>query len=131
VRLLGIDYGLKRVGLAISSETDRFAYPYRVLVNNQHLVSEIAKICRQEGIGTIVLGESKDLSGKDNPIMKRLGVFKSELATETGLAVEWEPEFFTTTAAERLQGKTETIDASAAALILSSYLERQGNSKHG
>jgi putative Holliday junction resolvase len=130
VRLLGIDYGLKRVGLATSSESDRFAYPYRVLPNDSHLVSEITKICRQEGIGTIVLGESKDLSGKDNPLMKRLGVFKSELAAATGLIVEWEPEFLTTVAAERLQGKTKTLDASAAALILSSYLERQSNREH-
>ncbi len=126
MRLLGIDYGTKRVGLALSDESGRFAFPYQVLINtgDQKVANDIAAICQKEGVTQIVLGESRDYRGEANPVMKQITSFQKQLAEKTGLPIILEPEFLTSAEAERLQGKTAEHDASAAALILKSYIDR-------
>ncbi|TAK57408.1 Holliday junction resolvase RuvX [Patescibacteria group bacterium] len=142
MKYLGIDYGTKRVGIAVSDETGKFAFAKAVLANDKSLLSTIHKICIDEKVEAIVLGESKDYDGKDNPLMKQITKHKGELETEVGVPVYLEPEFMTSAAAERmgekdssqnrrsglstrsLKAKNEMLDASAAALILQSYLDR-------
>lgn len=124
MRLLGIDYGTKRVGVALSDESGRFAFPYQVLENTKRLAEEIEAICVKEKVTRIVLGESRDYKQQPNPIMKEILKLRDELASRIGLAVELEPEFLTSAEAERLQGKNDMLDASAAALILKSYIDR-------
>lgn len=125
MRLMGIDYGGKRVGVALSDETGRFAYPYEVLQNDKSLIGNILKGISRERVGKIVLGRSLDYKMRPNEIMAKIESFKTELEIASGLAVEFENEFMTTMEAERLQGKGNKIDASAAALILKSYIDRQ------
>lgn len=124
MRLLGIDYGAKRVGLALSDEGGRFAMPHDVLRNDDKLIAHIAALCQQKGVGQIVVGESKNLNGQPNPIMAAAARFAEALQSATGLPVVFEPEMFTSAEAERIQGKTTWLDASAAALILKSYIDR-------
>jgi putative holliday junction resolvase len=123
MRYLGIDYGEKRVGLALSDEQGDFSYPLSVIQNSDNLVSEIKDICKENNVGTIVIGESKNFNQEENPIMKSVKVLKSNLEKETVLPVKLHPEFMTSLEAERLQGHNDMHDASAAALILKSYLE--------
>ncbi len=123
--LLGIDYGTKRIGVAISSEEGGMAFPLAVLVNDGSVLEKLKMLCDERKIDAIVIGESRDLSGKPNPLMKNITAFKLLLENETNLPVYLEPEFFTSAEAERLQGKGALHDASAAALILKSYLNRQ------
>ncbi|MFA6253809.1 MAG: Holliday junction resolvase RuvX [Candidatus Paceibacterota bacterium] len=129
MRYLGIDYGNRKVGLAISDEAGSFAFPYQVIKNEgvDKLVGQIEKICDNEGIGIIVLGESLDLSGEANPIQKDISVFKEKLEKEAGREVVLQKEFFTTREARRVideNGTDSETDARAAALILKSYLDR-------
>ncbi len=124
---LGIDYGHKKVGLAISDESGRFAFPYGVLPNTVKLSAEIRAICEKEGIEKIVIGESLNLSGEPNPIQKKIKQFRAELAEVVGLPVASEKEFFTSWEAKRLideEQKDPLTDARAAALILRSYLDK-------
>ena len=127
MRTLGIDYGGKRVGIAISDENNAFALPLAVLPNDRRLVASVKKIATEKTVGTIVLGESRNFKGEPNAIMKDIEKFKDELEKETRLKVEYEPEFLTSAEAARVQGKTKMHDASAAALILKSYLDKQAN----
>jgi putative Holliday junction resolvase len=127
MRHLGIDYGSKRVGVAISDEAGSFAFPLAVLANTSDLVLEVAKICKDNNIGLIVVGESKDFSQDDNQIMKEIVPFVKKIIEETGLDVHMHPEFLTSAEAEQIQGKTKMHDASAAALILKSYLDTKNN----
>ncbi len=122
-RYLGIDYGAKNVGLAVSDEAGSFAFPLKVLENNSDLVDTIKRICEQNAIGTIVVGESRDFEQKENEIMKEIAPFAQKLWEDIGLPVKMHPEFLTSIEAERLQGHNDMHDASAAALILKSYLE--------
>lgn len=122
--LLGIDMGSKRVGLAVSNEEGTMAFPLPVVVNNKDLLGAIISIMKERDISEVVLGESKSLSGQENPIMAEITVLKKALE-EKGITVYFEPEFLTTIQASRLQGRVKELDSSAAALILKSYLDKQ------
>ena len=127
MRYLGIDYGHKKVGLAISDEAGSFSFPYQVLPNTLKLLEEIKNICEKEKIEKVVMGESLDLSGVANEIQKDILTFKEKLEQETGLGIVLEREFFTTWEAKRIVDESQTdkqTDARAAALILKSYLDK-------
>ena len=123
-RLLGIDYGSKRVGVALSDEEGRMAFPKAVFQNDRYLFTEIKSLCEANDIKAIVMGESKNFNMEENPIMKQILAFKSELERDLQLPVYLEPEFMTSLEAQHLQGKTVFNDASAAALILKSFIEK-------
>jgi putative Holliday junction resolvase len=124
MRYLGIDYGKKRVGLALSDESGRLAFPHSVLPNDTALVEAVSTIAKEQKVKAIVVGESKDLSGKANPLMKDIDVFMAALKKAAKKPLILEPEFWSSFQAGRWQGKTDKLDASAAAIILQSYLDR-------
>lgn len=122
-RILGIDYGTKNVGLSVSDEAGDFAYPLLVTKNSPTLLEEIKKIQMENGIETVVFGDSKNYQGQNNPIMELVMPFVEKLKKETGLNVVFHPEFLTSVQAEKLQGKNELTDASAATIMLQNYLD--------
>lgn len=124
MRYLGIDYGAKRVGVALSDEEGRIAFPHTVLKNDAGLLKEVVHIAEGQKVGMVIIGESKNLAGKENRIALSAARFKKELETALGKKVEYEPEFWSSMQAERWQGKTDKLDASAAAIILQSFLDR-------
>ena len=125
-KLLGIDYGTKRIGLAVSASDGSMAFPL-VVIENRRLedsAQEIKRICEEkDGVVDVVMGESKNFKGEDNIVMGEVRQF-AELLRAKGLNVIFEPEIMSTIQAERIQGQKANIDASAAAVILQSYLER-------
>ncbi len=123
MRILGIDYGTKRVGIAVSDETRGFALPLTVLMNTDVLVKEIKEIAIENEVKEIVMGESRNFKQEPNTILEESIELKNKLEKE-GFVVHLEPEFMTSVQAERLQGKNVMHDASAAAIILQSYLDR-------
>ncbi len=131
MRYLGIDFGSKRVGVAVSDESNAFAFPLVVLQNSgngvDELVAEIKKICAENSVGEIVVGESRDFSQAENDIMKQVTPFVVRLQSELGLSVHLHPEFLTSAEAEQVQGKNDMLDASAAAIILKSFLDLRHN----
>ncbi len=127
MRKLGIDYGAKRVGVALSDEQADFSYPLVVLENTENLIKDIENICKENSVSEIVVGESKDFNQKENVIMQEITPFVEKIMFATGLPVHMHPEFLTSQEAERLQGKNNMHDASAAALILKSYLDTLKN----
>ena len=124
---MGIDYGSKRVGIAIGNPEAIIAAPHSVLANTKGLISEIKKIIAKEEVGEIIIGESKNFKGQDNVIMKAITEFVEVLKKETGLPVHLEPEFLSSHQAQYFQGHHDLLDASAAAIILQSYLDRKRN----
>jgi putative Holliday junction resolvase len=123
MRILGIDYGSKRVGVAISDENRQFALPVSVVSNTITLLEEIQKIAIDNESREIVMGESRNYKGEPNEILLDSMEFKKKLEKD-GFTVHFEPEFMTSVQAERWQGKNALTDASAAAIILQSYLDR-------
>lgn len=130
MRLVGIDYGTKKVGIAISDDEGKFALPSGVLANDNQLLGNIKKFCEEKGAAGIVIGESRNLDGKENSIMRDVHFLAEALEGELKLPVYLEPEFYTSAEAERIQGKNKMHDASAAALILKSYIERHSHGNY-
>lgn len=124
-RLMGIDFGSKRVGIALSDEGGKFAMPRAVLPNDRTLFGEIKNMCKAHEVKAIVMGESRDFKGNANPIMKDILFFKGELERELQLPVYLEPEFMTSQEAAHQPGEHTFLDASAAALILQSYIDKK------
>jgi putative Holliday junction resolvase len=134
VKHLGIDYGTKRIGVAVSDESGTLAFPLTTIMAGPDALGAIVEIINREWVEKIVLGESRDLSGKPNKVMKGIEQFKKDLAGLTQLPVEYEQEMFSSTQAARQfapQAKSrkanpsqDKLDAAAAALILQSYLDR-------
>jgi len=127
-RILGIDFGSKRIGLALSDEAGQFSMPLSVILTSAEYFSVIEKIAKDNDIGEIVMGESRNYKGQPNDIYLASIEFKEKLEAK-GFVVHLELEFMTSVQAERLQGKTDLSDASAAALILQSYLDKNYNKK--
>lgn len=125
MRILGIDYGEKNVGIALSSEEQDFAFPHSVINNDEHLLNKIGKIIKEEDVGEIVIGESLNYAQEENPIMEEIKKFVVELKERFGLPVHYEVEILTSVQARRIQGHSKSIDASAASLILNTYLEKK------
>lgn len=122
-RVLGIDYGTKRIGLAMSDDAGTMAFPYST-IDAEGALNVIQKICKDEHVSHIVLGLPKALSNmQDTEMTGRVRAFAEQLKS-TGLPWEFEEEFLSSAQASRATGK-ETIDASAAALILQTHLERK------
>ena len=127
MRRLGIDYGSKRVGLALTDEAGDFAYPLVVLLNSAKLLDRIKTICANEQVGEIVLGESLNFRRQQNPIMRAILKFKLRLERTSGLPVVFEDETLTTREAHHELGKDAMTDARAAAIILRQHLARKLN----
>lgn len=141
MRLLGIDYGTKRIGVAISDENATLAFPKEIVPNDANTYKRIAEIIKEENITEIVVGESVDFKGKLNALSARIEVFILELAEKFELPIHKQKEFLTSLEARRpinskqkftqsqahskiKQIKSGRIDASAAALILQRYLDK-------
>lgn len=125
MKYLGIDFGTKRVGVAISDDTATVAFPYKVILNTPGLIKEILEIITLEKVIKVILGESKDGHMKDNPVMEHVHAFKKTLE-DNGIEVEFHNEFFSSAQVVSVMGQqNKSIDASAAAIILQSYLDLQ------
>ena len=91
--------------------------------NSKNLVKEGVEIAKKNEVTEVVLGESKNYKGLANAILPESLNLKKDLEKKRFI-VHLEPEFMTSANAERFQGKHDMLDASAAALILQSFLDK-------
>lgn len=125
MKLLGIDYGDSKVGLALGDSASGLSLPYRIIKNKnwQELISEIKKLCQTERIEEIVVGLPKQ---KTTTITQQTGVvrdFISYLEKDLAVTVNVYDESYTSAQAQKL-GVTGD-DAVAAMIMLQSYLDAQ------
>lgn len=142
MRFLGIDYGTKRIGIAISDEEMTLAFPKEIIKNDSKKLARLGEILENEDIGEIVIGESVNLKGILNPLSKEIETFIKELKDKFSIPVSKQSEFFTSVEARRGENagkrvnpsqahsklpkkKMDSVDASAAALILQRYLDKK------
>lgn len=137
MKYMGIDYGSKKVGIAISEEEGKIAFPFLVLINNQSLVTKVAHICEDEKVEDIIIGESLNSFGEPNKIMEGIKKFKSSLEKVVDLPIYFEKEFLTSkhsdipktkdifSARKSKKEKNRKDDSKAATLILQRFLDRE------
>ncbi len=129
-RILAIDYGKKRVGLAVAQNGTKVALPFGIIENKgrENLIKKLQEICREEKIGQIVVGLPIGLAGKPTEQTKKTKNFIATLKEKFDLPVDEQSEVFTSRQAKEVFKqagiKKRRVDASAAVLILADYLER-------
>jgi putative Holliday junction resolvase len=135
--VLGIDFGSKRIGLAISDVQGNFAFPLETL-HRKALAQDlraIKKLVTEREVKAIVVGLPLHMSGKDGPEAEAAKGFAKRLAEELSLPVEMMDERLTTAEAQRVlrtggtsgSKRRQKVDAVAASIILRTYLEKVKN----
>ncbi len=139
MRILGIDVGRRRIGLAISDRSRTLARPLTTLKIDEAnaldcVAKEIERLAAEEdGLSAIVVGLPAHLDGSPNAETPRVATFMAALRARTAIPVEGEDERLTSHEAEsRLavrerdwRKRKERLDAAAAAIILQNYLDRR------
>ena len=141
MRALGIDYGERRIGLALSDPTGLLASPWKRIDNDgnvgaaaQRLALEVdALLAEPDGLDAIVIGLPRRLSGDDNEQTPRVRKLAQLLADKTAIPITFQDERLTSHEADaRLatrqrdwRKRKQQLDAMAAALILQDFLDHQ------
>jgi putative holliday junction resolvase len=139
VRIVGLDIGERRIGVAISDATATLARPVGVLARAgsdadalRLVADEIARLASEEdGVATVVVGLPRRLDGTANEMTPRVQAFAEQLRTASGLPVVLQDERLSSREAEsRLalrekdwRARKKKLDAAAAAIILQDYLD--------
>ena len=136
MRHLGVDYGSKKIGLALSDDAGTMGFPHAIVPHTPRLVDEIRSLIEREHVGAVIIGNSRNLAGGENAIAKDARALGDQLSRSAQVPVFFESEVFTSAEARRAHeraGKSRArvrpaaVDASAAALILTSYLSRKNH----
>jgi len=132
-RLLAIDYGARRVGLALSDPLKMIANPYQTILNksDNNLILEIERIIDAEDVEQIIIGLPLGMAGQITEQTKKVEEFADKLIAR-GIAIEYEDERWSSVAAKRSMKEQniksgynkELVDQTAAAIFLQQYLDR-------
>ncbi len=125
-KYLGLDWGEKRIGLALADEETKLALPFKTVDN----LSAVLEIIKKEKIDEIILGQPIKLSGKPDQLDCNFSRFLKVLKKKTKLAIILIDERFSTQAGQALAGSKKDKadqDALAACLILQNYLDSLEN----
>ncbi len=144
MRVLGVDLGKKRIGLAISDEKEEFAFPAGIIKSRgrKHDIGALCELIRAKEIGRAVVGLPIHMDGRHGPEAEKATQFAIDLSRAAKIPIETLDERWTSREAERLlqpaSGKRAArrrqkgvVDEMAASIILRTYLAqpRSGNPK--
>lgn len=133
-RILAIDYGRKRIGLALSDPLKIFAYPFETLANDNKFFNKLKIIIKEKSIEQIILGNPIKENGSPSILLPEILELKNYLENEFHLKVILWDERYSSKEAEQIIIQTVTkkskrrdkglIDKNAAAIILTEYLRQ-------
>ncbi len=144
MRVLGVDFGERRIGLAVSDRSGTLASPVRTIDRRSSasdpvtlIVKAIDDLAHDDPIERIIVGLPRRLDGSDNDLTARVRMLAIELAGRTGLPTDLQDERLSSREAqERLalrqrdwRKRKDRLDAAAAAVVLQDWLDEQGRAK--
>ena len=134
-RILGIDFGLKRIGLALTDPLLTFSYPYKTISNDNSLWDNLKSVIEENNVNKIILGFPKKSSRPDKDITKNVLEFKDKLNIKFNMEVILWDESYTSEMAKQIVIKSVVkkskrrdkglIDQNSAAIILQEYLDEE------
>lgn len=129
VNYIGIDVGLKRVGISFAHHELKIALPLDILTNDSHLIEKIISLIDEKEVGVVVLGLSLNNKNEHNTITSYVNHIGDSLKKHYSTAIEivFQDERYTSVEARKLTGKKNNIDAHSAQLILQSYINKMQN----
>jgi putative Holliday junction resolvase len=139
MRVLGVDFGEKRIGLAVSDPTGTIATPLETVqrrAGKRPPVAEITRIAESLGVEHVVVGLPLDLRGEENDWCREVREVGRKIAERLGVSVSFVDERLSSVRAERAvrdsglkkaeRERKERVDAAAAQLILQAWLDAPG-----
>ena len=124
MKYLGIDFGSRQIGIAISDEGGTMAFPRTEIPNDKNVKEFIARMIEEEGVGAVVVGDTRAFNGGENRITEQADRFIAELTKLVTVPVHVALEGGTSVEAARFAPKGHTHDdAAAAAIILQRFLD--------
>jgi putative Holliday junction resolvase len=138
-RILSIDFGMKRIGLALSDPLKIFAYPFKTLKNDSSFFNELTKLIKDQKIDKVILGIPEEGNESTNEVRKKIISLKNKIE-KLGIEVITMDEGFTSLMAkekviESVSKKTKRrdkglLDRHSAAIILQEYLDNRRNNQN-
>lgn len=129
-KVIALDFGMKRTGVAISDDNKTFAFPHSTIETNE-IINSIESIIKKESIDLFVIGYPKKLNNTDFPIAKEIGLLKEKIIKKFGLDVVLIDERYTSKMASSVIAKSglpknkrqnkALIDKISATIILQDY----------
>ncbi|MCR4281196.1 MAG: Holliday junction resolvase RuvX [Candidatus Kaiserbacteria bacterium] len=127
-KYLGIDYGAKRIGIAVSNDEGTIAFPRATIKNDAQVFESLTRIIADEKVQSIIIGDTRSFSNLANSVTKEAEDFAKRLKKETSLPVERVWEAGSSIEASRYAPEGENhSDGAAAAIILQRFLDTQGD----
>lgn len=130
---MGIDYGEKRIGIALSDPLLTFAYPFKTLPNDHNLIKNLLEIIEEKNVTKIILGLPSVRFKSSRELADRVHLFKKEIEQVKKIEVIfWDEEFSSVLAQEKVnesvtkksaRRKKDLLDRHSAAIILQEYLD--------
>ncbi len=141
-RYLGLDIGNRRIGVAVSDELGLTAQPMLTLErrsSRREDLRSLARLCRRFGVGGIVVGDPRHLTGEASPQAEKNRKFAAELGELTGLPIHFWDERLTSHEAHQIlyeaghkrQTHRKVVDQVAAVLVLQSFLDDRKQENEG
>ena len=132
-RIMGIDYGEKRIGIALSDPLFTFAYPFKTLLNDHNLIKNLLEIVEEKNVTKIILGLPSVRFKSSKELAERVHLFKKEIEQVKKIEVIfWDEEFSSVLAQEKVnesvtkksrRKQKDLLDRHSAAVILQEYLD--------
>ncbi|HNQ74093.1 MAG TPA: Holliday junction resolvase RuvX [Verrucomicrobiota bacterium] len=133
MRILGLDHGTRRIGVAVSDETQMIAQPLEYIPTEPfaHFLKRLQEILSEQNVERIVVGLPRNMDGSYGPAAQKVREFGRALAAEIQVPLHWWDERLTTVQAHRtlIQGgarrqqRRQKVDQIAAAILLQNYLD--------
>lgn len=132
-RVMGIDYGEKRIGIALSDPLLTFAYPFKTLHNNSTFLEKLSEIIADKNISKIILGLPSSRFKASKELANKVLKLKSEIEKEKNVdVILWDEEYSSSIAKEKViesvtkkskRKEKDLLDRHAAAVILQEFLD--------
>jgi len=130
-KVLGIDYGDTRIGIAVAEIEIGIAHPHSVIESGDKAIGEIANIIREESIKTLIIGLPKNMNGTEGNQAAATRLFAEKLSVSGGIEIVFQDERLSSKQAEDIlieldksrDARKAEADAHQAAIILQTYLD--------
>ena len=133
MKTMGIDFGLARIGIALSDETKFLATPYQTYrrTNEQQDINYFVELIKSKNVDEIVCGLPMNMAGEEQEIALKTREFMAKLNEQTNIKIEFVDERLSSLMAEEMlkvterdwKKRKEKLDAVAASIILQDYLD--------
>jgi putative holliday junction resolvase len=137
-RVLAIDFGLKRIGIALSDPLKIFAYPFKTFSNDSNFFTDLLKLIKEQNVVKIILGIPDADNKSTNDLKQKINTLKDRIE-KTGIEIiTWDESYTSLIASERIlesvskknkRKEKGLLDQHSAAIILQEYLDSVKNSE--